>query len=103
MTRKRVNPNWASGQLRRVPRVPTAFDEEVRRLGLNDQTCATSEVLRRWCEHNKDHCYIPEWLLKDAKRQGTPIPQVPRSECPEKIVLFLIPLKLSATFSLHAC
>jgi hypothetical protein len=65
MAHKPGNPNWASGQFRRLPQVPTAFDEQVRRLGLNDQTCATSEALRRWCEHNKDHCYIPEWLLKE--------------------------------------
>jgi hypothetical protein len=30
----------------------------------NEQTCATSEKLKLWCERNKDHCYIPEWLLK---------------------------------------
>jgi hypothetical protein len=42
----------------------TAFGAEVRRLGLNTQTCASSKELRRWCELNKDRCYIPEWLLK---------------------------------------
>jgi hypothetical protein len=21
-------------------------------------------VLRRWCEHNRDRYYVPEWLLK---------------------------------------
>jgi len=26
---------------------------------------AASAELRRWCEHNKNHCYIPEWLLKE--------------------------------------
>jgi hypothetical protein len=31
---------------------------------LNEQTCATSDELRQWCHHNKDRCYIPEWLLK---------------------------------------
>jgi hypothetical protein len=25
--------------------------------------CDTSEQLRQSCERNKDHCYIPEWLL----------------------------------------
>ena len=44
--------------------VPTAFEEQVQRLGLNEQTCATSEKLKRWCERNKDPCYIPESLLK---------------------------------------
>ena len=41
----------------------TAFEEQVRKLGLNLQTCANSKELRLWCERNKDHCYIPEWLL----------------------------------------
>ena len=38
--------------------------EQVQELGLNEQTCATSEKLRQWCHRNKDCCYIPEWLLK---------------------------------------
>jgi hypothetical protein len=46
------------------PRLPTAFEEQVRKLGLTDQTCLTSEELREWCERNKDRCYIPESLLK---------------------------------------
>jgi hypothetical protein len=44
--------------------VPTAFDEQARKLGLNEQKCVASEELRHWCERNKDRCYIPEWLLK---------------------------------------
>jgi hypothetical protein len=47
-----------------APNVPTAFEEQVEKLGLNEQTCVASEELRRWCERNKDRCYIPEWLLK---------------------------------------
>jgi hypothetical protein len=46
-----------------LPKLPTAFEEEVHRLGLNYQTCVTSSELRRWCERNKDRCYIPEQLL----------------------------------------
>ncbi len=64
MPRRRVNPNWTSGQLPPKPRLPTAFEIEVQKLGLNDQTWATSEALQRWCEHNKNRCYIPERLLK---------------------------------------
>ncbi len=45
------------------PALATAFEEQVRKLGLNLQTCATSKELRLWCERNKDRCYIPEWLL----------------------------------------
>jgi hypothetical protein len=44
--------------------MPTAFEEQVQELGLNEQTCATSEKLKQWCERNKDRCYIPEQLLK---------------------------------------
>jgi hypothetical protein len=32
-----------------VPDVPTAFDEQTRKLGLNEQNCVASEELRRWC------------------------------------------------------
>ena len=46
------------------PTMPTAFEQQVRKLGLNKQTCAASRELRQWCERNKDHCYIPEWLLE---------------------------------------
>jgi hypothetical protein len=44
--------------------VPTAFDEQAQKLGLNEQNCVGSEELRHWCKRNKDRCYIPEWLLK---------------------------------------
>jgi hypothetical protein len=65
VARRRRNPNWASGRpAQMLPRLPTAFEEQVQKLGLNEQTCATSEELRQWCERNKDRCYIPEWLLK---------------------------------------
>jgi hypothetical protein len=47
-----------------VPNVPTAFEEKVRRLGLNEQTCPNSEEMKHWCKCNKDRCYVPEWLLK---------------------------------------
>ena len=53
-----------------APDVPTAFEEQVQRLGLNEQTFATSEKLKQWCERNKDRCYIPEAL---RKRWGMPV------------------------------
>ena len=43
--------------------VATAFEVQVHKLGLTQTTCVASEELRQWCERNKDHCYIPEWLL----------------------------------------
>jgi hypothetical protein len=65
MIRRRGNPRWGSGQpTPAAPHLATAFEEKVRELGLNGQTCATSEELRRWCERNKNHCYIPERLLE---------------------------------------
>ena len=64
MPRKRGNPNWSAGLLPPIPAVATEFEKEVRRLGLTLKTCARSAELRRWCERNKDRCYIPEWLLK---------------------------------------
>jgi hypothetical protein len=71
MARRRGNPNWGGGRLAQMlPWIPTAFEEQVQKLGLNDQTCATSEELRQWCKRNKDRCYIPEWLLK---RWGIPV------------------------------
>ena len=60
-----MNSNWASGQpVKLRPPGPTDFEDEVRRLGLDDQTCVESLKLKHWCERNKDRCYIPEWLLK---------------------------------------
>jgi hypothetical protein len=62
--RKRGNPNWGK-PMQAAPDIPTAFEEQVQKLKLNEQTCATSETLKQWCERNKDRCYIPEWLLKE--------------------------------------
>lgn len=44
--------------------MPTAFEKQVRKLGLVLWTCVASKELRQWCELNKDRCYIPEWLLE---------------------------------------
>jgi hypothetical protein len=62
VARKRGNPNWGK-PTKPVPAVPTTFEEHIQKLGLNEQTCASSERLKLWCKLNKD-CYIPEWLLK---------------------------------------
>lgn len=65
MARKRGNPGWGSG---RTPTVrcglPSGFEEEVRRLGLEPQNYIASAKLRQWCQLNKDRRYIPEPLLK---------------------------------------
>jgi hypothetical protein len=49
---------------------PTEFELQARRLGLTEEGYVSSDQLRRWCEHNRDRCYIPEWLLK---RWGMPV------------------------------
>ena len=64
MARSRGNPNWGKAITGSPPQLPTAFEEEVRKLGLTVSTYATSPQLKRWCERNKDRCYIPEQLLK---------------------------------------
>jgi hypothetical protein len=62
--RRRGNPNWGSGQPPRPAfAAPTEFEIQIRQLGLTKQTCADSTELRRWCERNRNRCYIPEWLL----------------------------------------
>src|SRR5579864_1969070 len=60
MASRRESPKWGP----RGPGLATAFEEQIRKLGLTETNCITSEELRQWCEHNKNHCYIPEWLLK---------------------------------------
>ncbi len=62
--RRRGNPNWSSGRPAQVaPAAATEFEVEVRKLGLTKDTYAASSELRNWCEHNRNRCYIPEWLL----------------------------------------
>ncbi len=65
MAKKPGNPNWGK------PALPTSyqflvteFEQQMERLNLNEYNCAGSDELRRWCERNKNRCYIPEWLLK---------------------------------------
>jgi len=65
MARKRGNPGWSRGHPpKAIPCLPTGFEQEVRRLGLDPQNCAESAKLRQWCQLNKDRRYIPEPLLK---------------------------------------
>jgi len=60
--RRRGNPNWEK-PMEPAPNIPTAFEEQVKLLGLSEQACVTSAALKYWCERNKDRCYIPESLL----------------------------------------
>ena len=65
MARKPGNPNWSSRRPTQVPAsAPTAFELQAQQLGLTEEGYESSHHLRRWCEHNRDRCYVPEWLLK---------------------------------------
>jgi hypothetical protein len=61
--RKRGNRNWGK-PMQAAAKIPTEFEEQIKKLGLTHESCAASETLRLWCERNKDRCYVPEWLLK---------------------------------------
>jgi hypothetical protein len=37
---------------------------QVKRLGLTKPEYFASDELRRWCEHNRNRVYVPEWLLE---------------------------------------
>ena len=78
-TRRRGNPNWGK-LMEAAPAFPTAFEEQVKKLGLSEQTCETSEKLRQWCERNKDRSYIPEWLLNRWQISVDPNVKGPRGK-----------------------
>ena len=61
--RRRGNPNWGH-PLKAPPAVPTEFEMQVKRLGLTKPEYTASDELRRWCEHNRNRVYVPEWLLE---------------------------------------
>ncbi len=68
MARRRGNPNWGKPTLDPRPSsTVTEFENQVRRLRLNESNCAGSDELRLWCERNKNRNYVPEWLLKHWK------------------------------------
>ena len=37
---------------------------QVKRLGLTKPEYIAWDELRRWCEHNRNRVYVPEWLLE---------------------------------------
>ena len=62
-TRRRGNPNWG----RPVPPIrflATEFELTVKRLHLTPEMYAASSELKRWCQQNRNRCYIPEVLLQ---------------------------------------
>ncbi len=63
MQRARGAVSWTSGFSVAEPAVPTAFEREVKRLGLKPEQYATSAKLRDWCICNVRSHYVPEELL----------------------------------------
>jgi len=63
MPRHRGNPNWGRPTPPCRP-VATEFEVMARHLHLTPDKYVSSTQLRRWCERNKNHYYIPEWLLE---------------------------------------
>ena len=61
--RRRGNPNWGK-PFPVLPVLLTEFEMQVERLGLSKAQYVASEPLRRWCEHNLNRYYVPEWLLE---------------------------------------
>jgi len=61
--RGRGNPNWGKPILP-IPALLTEFEMQVERLGLSKAEYGASAELRRWCVHNRNRCYVPEWLLE---------------------------------------
>ena len=37
----------------------------VKELGLGQQDYVSSAMLKSWCERNRNHFYVPEWLLQE--------------------------------------
>ena len=64
MSHRRGNPNWGR-PLPALPASPTEFDILVKRLRLIPEMYVASRELRRWCQLNRNRCYIPEWLLEE--------------------------------------
>jgi len=61
--RRRGNPNW--GNPLHSPAIVTEFELEVTRLGLKRPDYVASMTLKRWCNHNRNRVYVPEWLLAE--------------------------------------
>jgi hypothetical protein len=64
ITRKRGNPNWGRPMLP-ASVLCTDFEMQVRQLNLTPERYVVSAELRKWCKENRNHSYIPEWLLDE--------------------------------------
>jgi len=61
---RRGNPNWGH-PLPPVTASATEFERLVKQLRLTPQSYGDSVELKRWCQRNKNRCYIPERLLQE--------------------------------------
>lgn len=62
--RKCGNPNWGK-PMPLGPALATQFEIQVRQLRSTPEFYVYSAELRSWCEHNRNRCYVPEWLLEE--------------------------------------
>jgi len=62
--RKPGNPNWGK-PMPYVKAFPTEFEIQAKHLRLTAEKYVFSPELRRWCQQNRNRCYIPEWLLEE--------------------------------------
>src|ERR1051325_10520112 len=60
----RGNPNWGKPP-QWLPPLPTEFEALVKKAGLSTAQYVASTALRRWCDHNRSRCYVPEWLPEE--------------------------------------
>jgi len=60
--RSRGNPNWGK-PLPPIPTLLTEFEIEVEHLRLRRSQYVAPAELKRWCDHNRNRVYVPEWLL----------------------------------------
>ena len=68
MANRRGNPNWFSSS-HPIPILITEFESQVEKLGLTQEEYVSSSDHRRWCYHNRNRCYVPEWLLDEWEMQ----------------------------------
>jgi hypothetical protein len=62
--RGRGNPNWGK-PIPPAHAIRTEFETEVKRLRLRKSQYVGSATLKRWCDHNRNRVYVPEWLLAE--------------------------------------
>jgi hypothetical protein len=65
VVRKRGNTHWARHMPPGRAVLATDFENQVRQLRLTPEFYVYSAELRTWCEHNRNRCYVSEWLLEE--------------------------------------